>query len=259
MSAGANAARWKSAWVIGASTGIGRELALKLAPMCGTVHVSARSADKLSELAAIKPNIHPLPLDVTDSAAVRDAALAIARDGAMPDLVVIASGYWKQARLPDFRPDDFRTAMETNFIGAINAIAATAPEMTARGSGHIALIASVSGLRGLPNAAAYAPTKAALINLAECIRPQLARKGVKVSIINPGFVDTPMTAVNKFPMPFIMPADKAAAIIANGLARERYEITFPLPMLLIFKLLRMMPNALFFRLVNRFVLGRDGA
>lgn len=224
------------------------------APQCSELIVSARSRDKLEEIVRDNQNTTSHPLDVTETGAVLSTANEIKQDGASPDLVVICSGIWEQTQIPGLDPEVFRKTMETNFLGAINVISAVAPAMAERGSGHIAIVASVAGYRGLPNAAAYAPTKAALINLAECIKPQLARMGITISIVNPGFVETRLTAVNKFPMPFIQTAKEAAELIMKGLLQKKYEIAFPLRLVLILKLMRALPNRLFFWLVDRIVL-----
>lgn len=246
--------KWNKVWIVGASTGIGRELALRLAPESGKVCVSARTASKLEELATSAPNIETHPLDVTDADMVGNAEVEINADDAPLDLVVISSGTWQPVKPDALDPDIFKKAMDVNFQGVINVMAAVLPAMIKRGSGHLAVVASVSGYRGLPNAAAYAPTKAALINLVECLYPQLKRAGVDITIINPGFVDTPMTAANKFPMPFLMSAEGAAGRIAKGLAARRYEIAFPTRFVLILKLLRMLPNRVFFWIINKIVL-----
>jgi short-subunit dehydrogenase len=246
--------RWNKAWVIGASTGIGRETALKLMPMCGELFVSARSEDKLAEVASRGAAMTSLPLDVTSSQQVGEAAARIASGGEPVDLVVISSGLWRKVNLPDIDPADFRAAMDVNFNGVIEVLSAVLPAMAKRGSGHVAIIASVSGYRGLPGASAYAPTKAALINLAECIKPQLDGLGITVTIINPGFVDTPMTSVNKFPMPFLMEPQEAASIIVSGLDRRAYEIAFPRKMAWPLKLARVLPNSLYFWLVRKTVM-----
>jgi short-subunit dehydrogenase len=128
------------------------------------------------------------------------------------------------------------------------------PDMMRREAGQIAIISSVAGYRGLPKAAAYGSTKAALINLAESLHPELAAKGVTLSIVNPGFIDTPMTEVNDFPMPFLMPVDAAAQRLLAGLERKSYEITFPRRFTWIMKLLRLLPNAVFFWIVRTFML-----
>ncbi|MEX0347319.1 MAG: SDR family NAD(P)-dependent oxidoreductase [Rhizobiaceae bacterium] len=241
-------------WIIGASTGIGRALAHRLASQSRTLAVSARSAERLGTLAQEHPNMVSHTLDVTDQEQVAQAAKRLDMDHGTPDLVIISSGVWHPVKPDAFDPLIFRNAVDVNFLGVINVLAAIVPKMIKRGSGHIAIIASVSGYRGLPNAAAYSPMKAALINLAESIYPQLKRQGVDITIINPGFVDTPMTSVNKFPMPFLMTPEEAAKRISKGLDRRDYEIAFPTRFALFLKLLRMLPNRVFFWIINKFVL-----
>jgi predicted ABC-type transport system involved in lysophospholipase L1 biosynthesis ATPase subunit len=151
-------------------------------------------------------------------------------------------------------PARFAHMMGTNSMGVVNCVAALAPGMMARGSGHLSWIASVAGYVGLPKAAAYGPTKAALINLAESLEPEMGLKGVAVSVINPGFVETPLTAQNDFPMPFLMKADDAARRTIAGLAAGKFEIAYPRRFVAILKALRLLPYPLFFRLIRRAVL-----
>ncbi len=193
------------------------------------------------------------PVDVTDAQAVENVARQLGETTPL-DLVVISSGAWHPVKPTEFDPAAFAKAVDVNFMGVINVLSAVVPLMIERGGGHVAIVASVSGYRGLPNAAAYSPMKAALINLTESIRPQLLRMGVHVTIINPGFVDTPMTAVNKFPMPFLMSAETAADRIAKGLISRRYEIAFPTRFVVMLKILRILPNPLFFWIINKFIL-----
>ena len=180
-----SAARWNKAWIVGASTGIGRELALAIAPKCGQLWVSARSQDKLQELADQSANIRVAPVDIADQTAVSQAAQQVLSDDQPIDLVVISSAVGLMSRLPKFDPELYRKSMDVNYLGTVYTIAAVLPSMVEHAGGHIALIASVAGYRGLPNGAPYAPTKAALINLAECLRPQLLQLGISVSVINP--------------------------------------------------------------------------
>jgi short-subunit dehydrogenase len=250
---------WNTVWIVGASSGIGRELAIAMAPLCGQLWVSARREQPLKELAQVHENISCLPFDITDQQQVAQAVSQIQQQSAGDrpiDLVVISSAVGLMSRIPKFDPQMYRESMEVNYMGTINVMAAVLPSMVDNQSGHIAMISSVAGYRGLPNGAPYAPTKAALINLAECIYPQLKRLGVMVSVINPGFVETPMTENNKFPMPFLMKPDEAARRITRGLQRRRYEIAFPFRMVALLKLMRIMPNSVFFWLADRLMLGK---
>ncbi len=250
---GEPSAPWKTVWITGASSGIGRRLALDLAEMGITVAVSARSADQLAELAAHSTNIQSYPLDVTDLDACRETARSVESDIAPIDLAVAAAGIWIIRDVKSFSAQDSAQVMRVNYEGAVNVIDAVLPSMTARRLGQVALIASVAGYRGIPRAVTYAPSKAALISLAETLRPDAARHGIKVQIINPGFVRTPMTAVNDFPMPFLMePVDASQRIIA-GLQSSRFEIVFPKRLAMIMKLLRVLPYALYFWLMGKVV------
>ena len=242
---------WRCVWITGASTGIGREIALQLAAQGVTVAASARSRDKLD---AMGPGIHAYPLDVTDRAAMHAAARRIAAELGPVDLAIFAAGTYKPVTAAAFAAADFDQAMATNYIGVVNGLAALLPVMLAAGRGHLAWIASVAGYSGLPKASAYGPSKAALINLAESLKPELERSGVGLSLVNPGFVETPLTAQNDFRMPFLMnPADAARLTIA-GLAAGRFEIAYPLPFILIMKLARILPYWLYFPLALRFLL-----
>lgn len=247
----ANAPPWKTAWVTGASTGIGREIALQLKAAGVKVAASARSPEKLS---ALGDGILAVPLDVTDAEACRKAADRVESELGSIDLVVLGAGTYSPVALDGIDPKLFAHTMDTNYMGVVNCLAAVSPRMLARGSGHISWIASVAGFVGLPKAAAYGPTKAALINLAECLEPEMKLKGVRISVINPGFVATPLTAQNDFAMPFLMQPDEAARRSIEGLKAGRFEIAYPTRFVAILRTLRALPYWLFFRLITRFVL-----
>lgn len=243
---------WTTAWVTGASSGIGRVLALQLAEAGVKVAVSARSADKLAELQSENSNIKAFPLDVTDAAAVKNVASAIIEDFGALDLAVLNAAVWQPMGAADFDTATAIEAMNVNYNGVVLPLSVLMPQMMARGSGHLALLGSVAGLRGLPKSVAYAPTKAAVISLAETLKLDLERSGVKISVINPGFVDTPMTRINTFPMPFMVTAQDASERMISGLKRGSFEIGFPWPTFKGMKLFRKMPNQLFF-LMTRFM------
>ena len=243
--------RWRTVWITGASSGIGRAVALRLAASGARVAASARTEAGLAALAAENSAVAAFPLDVVEPGPVADTVERIERELGGIDLAILAAGTWTQVKpARAFDPEVFRRAMEVNYLGTVNALAALVPRMVARGGGHIAIVASVAGYRGLPRAAAYGPSKAALINLAESIRPELEARGVRISVINPGFVRTPMTDVNRFPMPFLMEPDEAARRIVAGLAAGRYEIAFPTRFVAVMKLLRALPDAAFFWVVR---------
>lgn len=241
---------WKVIWITGASTGIGREMALRLAASGAKIAVSARSADKLAELESASPNIKAYPVDVVDLAAVQATATAIARDLGAIDLAILNAGVWHPMDAASYDASAISQAMAVNFTGVTNALAPLIPAMTARKSGHIAIVSSVAGYRGLPVAVAYAPTKAALISLGETLYPDLMDDNVKLTMINPGFIDTPMTKVNTFPMPFMVTTEVAADTIIKGLIKGRFEIVFPWPMKLLAKFTRILPYWLYFAFIN---------
>ena len=242
---------WSVVWITGASTGIGRELALRLARDGARVAISARSADKLTEVAALSSNIRAFPCDVTVPAAVAKTLESIEADLGALDLAVLNAGVWHPMGGADYDLAKATESMTVNYFGVINALAPVMKGMAARGAGQIAIIASVAGYRGLPKAAAYGPTKAALINLAETLYPEMRAKGVKITIVNPGFVESPMTAINDFPMPFIVTSEDAAARIHTGLTRDKFEVVFPRRMAILMKLLRIIRYKQFFRIAGR--------
>lgn len=248
--------RWNVAWVVGASSGIGRELSRLLDDRVRAVAVSARSADKLDALAAQCRNVRPYPLDITDETAVANCVESIESDCGPIDLVVLSAGAWTITKSGEIDVEAIRRGVEVNYMGVVHVLAAIVPRMRARGRGHIAIVASIAGYRGLPRSIAYGPTKAALINLAESLKAELEPHGITVSLVNPGFVDTPMTRENDFPMPSLMKVEDAARQLLDGLERKRYEIIFPRGFVYALKVLRIVPNWLFFWYVDTFVLGR---
>jgi NAD(P)-dependent dehydrogenase (short-subunit alcohol dehydrogenase family) len=242
---------WKVVWITGASTGIGREAALQLAAAGVKVAVSARSAEKLSGMGS---GVTAYRLDVTDYEAVRSTVDRIESELGPIDLAILGAGTYTPVAVSNIDPADFSRMVSTNYMGVVNCIAALTPLMRARKHGHLSWIASVAGYVGLPKAAAYGPTKAALINLAECLQPELAREGITTSVINPGFVKTPMTAQNDFEMPFLMTPEDAASRTLQGLKAGKFEVAYPRRFALILKTLRLLPYAVFFKLIDRYVL-----
>lgn len=244
---------WKCVWITGASSGIGRELALQIARTGARVAVSARSAEALQELGSLEPRIVAYPVDVTSLDDMIACARKIEAELGPIDLAIFNAGIWNPMGASKFSARAAAQSMAVNHGGIVNGLEAVLPAMIDRGRGHVALVASVAGFAGLPKSAAYGPTKAAVINLAESLAPDLARKNVRVSLVCPGFVDTPMTQVNTFPMPFIMPVADAASRIVKGLAAGKFEITFPWQMALLMKLARRAPYPLYFWIARTFL------
>jgi NAD(P)-dependent dehydrogenase (short-subunit alcohol dehydrogenase family) len=238
-------------WVTGASMGIGEALARRLARDGAEVIASARSAGKLTALAEEDPSIVPWPVDVTDHAAVQDAVTRIEAERGPIDVAVLNAGTHQPVTAAEFTARGLRDLMEINVMGTAACLEALLPRMIARGRGRIAVVASVAGYRGLPTSAYYGATKAALINLTESLKFDLDRAGVTIQLVDPGFVRTPLTDRNEFPMPFLISAELAADRIARGLRSRRFEIAFPRPFVAILKVLRCLPYALYFPLVGR--------
>jgi NAD(P)-dependent dehydrogenase (short-subunit alcohol dehydrogenase family) len=189
--------------------------------------------------------------DVTDPASLTAAASRIREELGAIDLAVLSAGYWKQMTATDWDTETFDRHVQVNLVGMSNAIAAVLPEMLARRSGVIAGISSVAGYRGLTGSEAYGATKAGQINLLESLRIHVARSGVRVITVCPGFVRTELTAGNDFPMPFIIEADAAGRAICDGLEHERTEIVFPLRMAILMKAARLVPVTLWSALWSR--------
>lgn len=243
-----------TAWVTGAGSGIGRALALRLAHEGWQVAVSARTAQDLATLAAEAPDhIHAFPLDVKDVEAVLETVASIEDDLGRLDLAVLNAGTYARDSAAQFDAAAFRAIVEVNLMGNVHCLAALMPRMLARGSGHIAVVSSVAGYVGLPGAAAYGASKAALINMCEALYPELAARNVRLSLINPGFVDTPLTQKNDFPMPFLISADAAVDHIMAGLISRHFENAFPWKMALSMKLLAALPARLRLAVTRRMV------
>ena len=248
--------RWGTAWVVGASSGIGRELASALSGRADHVAASARSAGKLDDLAASKPNIGAYTADVTDAEGLASCVAAIEASGGPVDLAVFCAAQWKMMKAQSLDRDTVAEMFDVNYMGVVNAIQAVLPGMLARRSGHVVIVASVAGYRGLPRSLTYGPTKAALINLAEALKIELEPEGIAVSLVNPGFVDTPLTENNPFPMPDLITAKQAAEHILAGLDADRFEIAFPWRFTRVLKLLRILPYGAYFAVIRRTVARR---
>lgn len=245
----------RRAWITGAGKGIGRALAEKLADLGWTVYASARTGSDLKELAAAAAEgsgeVLPLPLDINDRDACAAAIEQIANDGQPLGLVVLNAGTHTPTPADDFDAETVGDLIDTNLTGTVNCLAPAIKLLAEQGSGHIAVVASLAGYRGLPRAAAYSASKAGLIAMAESLYPELHRMGVGISVINPGFVKTPLTDKNTFEMPYLIEVDEAVDAIIAGLKRQKFEIAFPSRFVMIMRLLRALPYALYFRLTGK--------
>ncbi|MDE2091509.1 MAG: SDR family NAD(P)-dependent oxidoreductase [Gammaproteobacteria bacterium] len=241
------------AWITGGGSGIGQALALRLVREGWTVAVSGRRREALQETARLATaSVHAYPLDVGDLAAMRQAAAHIESELGPIGLVVLNAGFGRFVKLDNLRAETFANHMRVNYLGVVNGIDAVLAYFRKRRAGHIVIVASVAGYRGLPSTAAYGPTKAALINLAESLYFDLQREGILISICNPGFVRTPMTAENRAPMPFLMNLTDATEALYSGIMQQKFEIAFPRRFVLLLKLFRCLPYALYFPVMRKF-------
>jgi short-subunit dehydrogenase len=225
-------------WIAGASIAAGARVA-----------VSARSADILQR--EFGESARVLPCDVTDATGLQAAADTLINEWGGIDLVIAMAGTYSTMRADTLDLDAAKRIVEVNLNGVFNLFAAVGPQLLKQGRGGFAIVASVAGYGGLPNSMAYSATKAACINLAQSMWMDLRNRGVAVTIINPGFVRTPLTATNPFPMPFLIDADEAAREILKGLARGEFEIHFPKAFSRMLKLLNLLPHGLYLRLVKK--------
>jgi short-subunit dehydrogenase len=242
-------------WLTGASSGIGEALALELARRGAKVALTARRGELLEELKGLiisKGGLAEVfPGDVTDLSRMNEIVAEIeAKMG--PIMVAIPNAGTHIFTVPEqFNSQEYLDLMSVNYGGTLRCVEAVLPGMLARGRGWIAPVASLAGYRGLPRAAAYGASKAAMINFFESIRFHLVGKGITISIVNPGFVKTPLTDKNDFKMPFLIDAKRSAEIICDGIERGKREIAFPFPFNWVLKIARVLPAPLYEALVNR--------
>jgi short-subunit dehydrogenase len=242
----------KGAIITGASSGIGMELARVLTKRGYSVALLARRAELLEALAAELPGSAAIPCDVADAAAVTAAVRqAEVKLGGPIDLAVANAGIGVLSHATKFDPATAELMVRVNILGTMFLFGAVIPSMIARRTGTFAGVASVAGLRGLPTSAVYSATKSAMHSFLEASRVELIPHGVRVVTVNPGFVATPMTAKNRFAMPFLMQAPQAAKRIADGLEWGSRVIEFPRAMSLLMRTARLIPDALYDRLAGR--------
>jgi short-subunit dehydrogenase len=246
--------RGSVAWITGGSSGIGAALAHELCRRGARVAITARRAERLADVAASAPGeAHTLPGDVREPAALEEVVAAVEANVGPIDLAVLNAGIWTQVDVGTWDSAVIREHIETNFMGMVHGLDAVLPRMLARRSGTIVGVASVAGYRGYTRAEAYGPSKAAEINLLESLRVDLGPLGVDVQLVNPGFVRTPLTEANDFPMPFMIEAPDAARRIADAIEKGKAEAVFPLPYQVGMKLVRVVPVRLYTAVSRRFV------
>ncbi len=250
----ASRARPSTIFITGASSGIGRALALEYAKGGAKVALAARRVDELEiTLQGVKERGGSgltIPLDVTDAAAVREAVERADRDLGGLDMVIANAGFGAQQHASRAQWSDIAPMIRTNVDGAMATLLAAVPIMMARSSGHLVGISSLAGRRALPESAAYCASKAALSVFLESLRIDLARAGIRVTDVQPGFVATPVLARSQHPTPFVWPVDKAARVIARRLERGPRIVAFPWPLALLTGLGRRLPGTLYERIVR---------
>lgn len=243
------------AWVTGASYGMGRHVALDLARDGYTVAATARSADKLEALAAesasLPGRILAFPADVTDPAAMKETVAAIEREAGEIVLAVFNAGNYFPTRGDALEAESFVKTYEINVFGVIYGLVPVIERMKAHGRGQVAMVGSVSGYGGLPTASAYGASKAAINNMAAALKFDFDRMNIRLQVVNPGFVDTPLTRKNRFSMPALVPVEKASRRLVDGLRKGGFEITFPRRLSWALKFVNLLPYPLYFRIVGR--------
>jgi NADP-dependent 3-hydroxy acid dehydrogenase YdfG len=235
----------KRYWLVGASEGLGRALAERLSAAGAEVILSARSADRLAEVAATLPGPSMvLPVDVADTASVRGAAAAA---GQIDGVVFLAGLYWPMAA-QDWNADQVETMCDVNFTGCARVVGAALPAMVARGTGHVVITGSLSGFRGLPGAIGYGASKAGVMALAECMQADLRGSGIVVQVANPGFIRTRLTDKNTFTMPFLMEPAEAADHMFRHMQTDRFKVSFPTVFSWLFRLSQFLPDWAHYRI-----------
>ncbi|HRQ59982.1 MAG TPA: SDR family NAD(P)-dependent oxidoreductase [Alphaproteobacteria bacterium] len=233
-------------WITGASTGIGAAVALRLAQLGHRVAITARSEDKLAalseNLSAFKGQIFPYPGDVTDAKAMTKLVAQIEAEMGHLDMAILNAGAHFPDKSKQFSAELCRKTFDLNVQGVANCLEPILDRFRPRKAGHIAIVASVAGFRGLPSSLTYGPSKAALINMAEALAIECKPMDIKVQVVNPGFVKTPLTDKNDFPMPMLMDVNDAARAMADGLFSNRFEINFPRSLCYLKKAIDMLPN-----------------
>ncbi len=243
----------QTVWIIGASSGIGAALAKSLLEMGTNVILSARRLSKLENVANAHPLAHILAFDVADQSAWKAASEELQKKFSDIDLVIFCAAKYQPERSWEVDANDAADTLKINLESVYHGLQTVLPNMLSRRSGGLAILASVAGYIGLPNASVYGPSKAALINLSELLYSDLHQKNINVYLVNPGFVSTELTNKNEFAMPALQTPEQASAAILKGIAKGDFEIHFPKRFTMGLKLMQLLPYRLRFALIRRFV------
>ncbi|MEL7256300.1 MAG: SDR family NAD(P)-dependent oxidoreductase [Pseudomonadota bacterium] len=236
----------KRYWLVGASEGLGAALAAKLSAVGADVILSARNADRLSDVAEGLPRpAEIVPVDIAADSSVAEAAKAV---GDIDGVVLLAGVYWPMPAT-EWNAEDAVKMADVNFTGFLRVLGQVVPQMVEKDAGHIVITGSLSGFRGLPGAIGYGASKAGVMSLAESMRADLWRTGVRVQLANPGFIKTRLTDKNEFKMPFLMtPEEAAQEMLELMFDEDAFDRHFPRVFSWVFRLSRLMPNWLYYRL-----------
>ena len=242
----------KVIWITGASSGIGKALALKFANENWSVAISARRENILKEISESHENIKSFPLDVTDQAKCKEVFEKIKSHYGNVDICFFSTGTWNPKKEKDIDVEQIENVFKVNFFGTVNTIKAVEEYFKNKNSGIITIVSSIAGYRGLPNSTGYGPSKSALNNLAESLYFDFGRHNVRVCLVSPGFIKTPMTDKNDFKMPFLKTSEFAADTIYNDLInKNNFEIHFPKELTLTLKFFGLLPSKIYFYLVKK--------
>ena len=242
----------KTIWITGGSTGIGKALAIKFANEGWNVAISARRENLLKEISETYKDIHYFPLDVTDKNKCNEVFNDIKNKFNEVDICFFSTGTWNPKKEKDIDIEQIENVFKVNFFGTVNSIKAVEKYFKDKKSGIITIVSSIAGYRGLPNSTGYGPSKSALNNLTESLYFDFKRFGVRVCLVSPGFIKTPMTGKNDFKMPFLKTPEYAADKIYDGLINKNsFEIHFPKALTIILKIFSFLPSKLYFGLVGR--------
>ncbi len=243
----------KKIWITGASSGIGRAVAEKFASEGWRVAISARRKEILDEM-ALKKNISSFPLDVTEKNQIEKVFKKILENFGGLDICLFSSGTYDPKNEKSIDTDKIKNVIKVNFFGVIDCVKTVEDYFKNKKSGHVSIVSSIASYRGLPNSSGYGPSKAALTNFSESIYFDFKKFNVRVSVISPGFIKTPLTDKNDFNMPFLKSPIYAADKIYEGLTKNNsFEIHFPKSLTLILKFLRIIPYKLYLFLVDKLV------